>query len=137
MGSKSKVNDGKMITGNEAKTAAEGGGGGLIDNLHPLQRVSGDMIESSQAEPIRGALLSEAEQKAIHWHPVPALHRSPFIFMLGLSYRGRRAGTREEERKGDSSGPRPAIHLLFVSPKVLDRRQDRSLNLAATDSICM
>lgn len=39
---------------------------GLIDNLHPLQRVSGDMIESSQAEPIRGALLSEAEQKAIH-----------------------------------------------------------------------
>lgn len=44
------------------------------------------MIESSQAEPIRGALLSEAEQKAIHWHPVPALHHSPFIFMPGLSY---------------------------------------------------
>ena len=32
MGSKSKVNDGKMITGNEAKTAAEeeGGGGGEV-----------------------------------------------------------------------------------------------------------
>ena len=59
---------------------------GLIDNLHPLQRVSGDMIESSQAEPIRGALLSEAEQKAIHRHLVPALHRPPFIFMPGLSY---------------------------------------------------
>ncbi|KAK5912923.1 hypothetical protein CesoFtcFv8_002751 [Champsocephalus esox] len=76
-----------MITVNEVKTAGEdgdsvrGGGSGLIDNLHPLQRVSGDMIESSQAEPIRGALLSEAEQKAIHRHPVPALHRSPFIFM--------------------------------------------------------
>lgn len=63
-----------------------GGERGLIDNLHPLQRVSGDMIESSQAEPIRGALLSEAEQKAIHRQPVPALQRSPFIFMPGLSY---------------------------------------------------
>lgn len=65
------MNDGKMIMGNEVKTAAKGGQArmgerGLIDNLHPLQRVSGDMIESSQAEPIRGALLSEAEQKAIH-----------------------------------------------------------------------
>lgn len=92
MGSKSKVNDGKMITGNEVEDSGErwgsvrGGERGLIDNLHPLQRVSGDMIESSQAEPIRGALLSEAEQKAIHRHPVPALHRSPFIFMPGLSY---------------------------------------------------
>lgn len=44
----------------------KGGERSLIDNLHPLQRVSGDMIESSQAEPIRGALLSEAEQKAFH-----------------------------------------------------------------------
>ena len=40
--SKSKVNDGKMITVNEVKTAGEdggsvsGGGSGLIDNLHPL-----------------------------------------------------------------------------------------------------
>lgn len=71
MESGSKVNDGKMIMGNEVKTAAKDGQArmgerGLIDNLHPLQRVSGDMIESSQAEPIRGALLSEAEQKAIH-----------------------------------------------------------------------
>ncbi|KAK9529405.1 hypothetical protein VZT92_013499 [Zoarces viviparus] len=92
MASKSEVNDGEMITGNEVKTAAKDGAAcgegerGLIDNLHPLQRVSGDMIESSQAEPIRGALLSEAEQKAIHRHPAPALRRSPFIFMPGLSY---------------------------------------------------
>lgn len=65
-----------MITWNKLNTAAKDGEAQwekreLIDNLHPLQRVSGNMIESSQPEPIRGALLSEALQKPIHWHPVP------------------------------------------------------------------
>lgn len=118
MGSKSKVNDGRMITENKLKTAARDGeawGGGersLIDNLHPLQRVSGDMIESSQAEPIRGALLSEAEQKAIHWHRVPALHRSPFIFMPWLTYWGRRVC--ERERRSGAGHMQPSICYLWA-----------------------
>lgn len=55
------MNDGEMLVANERETLAEDGMGkggerGLIDNLHPLQRVSGDMIESSQAEPIRDSV---------------------------------------------------------------------------------
>lgn len=60
-----------MIAGNEMNTSAKDGEAQgekreLIDNLHPLQRVSGNMIEFSQAEPIRGVLLSQAQQKPIH-----------------------------------------------------------------------
>lgn len=45
----------------------ERGERGLIDNLHPLQRESGDMIESSQAEPIResAAVRGRAESHAL------------------------------------------------------------------------
>lgn len=108
-------------------------GGGLIDNLHPLQRISRDMIESSQAEPIRGALLLEAEQKSIDRHPGPALHRDAFIFMQTWVIEGEEwAGDeeREEERKEEWNRPGPTIHLPCVS-------WHRSLHLCATDLICM
>lgn len=67
------MNDGERIGGGRAgrrrpENRVRGWGvgvgqerGGLIDNLHPLQRVSGDMIESSQAEPIRDGGRAESD----------------------------------------------------------------------------
>lgn len=78
----------------------EGGERGLIDNLHPLQRVSGDMIESSQAEPIRDSAAVRGRAESV----------SVALFLTGLhlySCQGRLIEAEEEgKEKEDSSAPR-------------------------------
>lgn len=98
------MNDGKMITGNEVKTAVKdeeawrGEGGVWLTICILFRRYQGTWLNPVRLNPLGRALLSEAEQKAIHRHPVRAFHQSPFIFIQGLTYWGRWERKREREK---------------------------------------
>lgn len=83
----------------------KGGERGLIDNLHPLQRASGDMIESSQAEPIRDSAAVRGRAESA----------SASLFLTGLhlySCQGRLIEAEEEEKR-ERRLECASIHHLF------------------------
>lgn len=121
-----------MFVANERETLAEdrmgkGGERGLIDNLHPLQRVSADMIESSQAEPIR-------DSAAVGGRAL----RCPCFSPLAIYIHARTDLLRQERRKKkeESSAPQFIICFPFLSAAdVLTGAGISHFNLAAR--ICM
>lgn len=92
----------------------KGGKRGLIDNLHPLQRVSGDMIESSQAEPIRDGGRAESNSAEAR-HPCS----SPVAIYIHAGtdlLRQKRRGGTEKEVGLHSSSVSHFCQLLKFSP---------------------
>lgn len=80
----------------------------MIDNLHPLQRVSGDMIESSQAEPISDGGQAESNSAAAR-HPCS----SPVAIYIHA--RTNLLRQKRGKEKEDWSGPAFIICFPFMS----------------------